>query len=124
MTADEKAALVRQIWRRIPVKVRKRFWRATNYSAFEPSETVIAAIVGDTTLDVVKICNAAMAANAEVTDLHDVAAQLPALVKIKRDLEYRTPHGLPLANITLTREQCIELLTHVVGLRDGMRVVP
>jgi hypothetical protein len=91
--------------------------RETNYGTYDPSETVIAAIVGDATLDVVKICNAAMAANAEVIDLHDVAARLPALVKIKRDLEYRTPHGLPLANITLTREQCIELLTHIENMR-------
>jgi hypothetical protein len=118
MTADEKAALVRQIWRRIPVKVRKQFWRETNYGAYDPSETVIAAIVGDATLDVVKICNAAMAADAEVIDLHDVAARLPALVKIKRDLEYRTPEGgRPLANIVLTREQCIELLTHIENMR-------
>jgi hypothetical protein len=35
-------------------------------------------------------------------------------VKIKRDLEYRTPEGgRPLANIVLTREQCVELLTFI-----------
>ena len=50
--------------------------------------------------------------------LHDVAAGLPALVKIKRDLEYRTPEGgRPLVNIVLTREQCVELLTHVEKMR-------
>ena len=55
-----------------------------------------------------------MAADAEVVDLHDVAAGLPVLVKIKRDLEYRTAEGgRPLANIVLTREQCVELLTFI-----------
>jgi len=44
-------------------------------------------------------------ADAETVDLHDVAARLPALVKIKRDLGYRLPgSGRPLANIALTRK--------------------
>jgi hypothetical protein len=47
---------------------------------------------------------------ADHVDLHEVAARLPALMKIVRDLEYRLPgSGRPLANIALTREQCIEL---------------
>jgi hypothetical protein len=117
VTADEKAALVRRLWRRIPVQVRRRFWRNTNYGAREPSEQLIAAIVGSTTIDTVKICAATMAADAEVIDLHDIAARLPALVKIKRDLEYRTPeNGLPLANIVLTREQAVEIFTHVAAI--------
>jgi hypothetical protein len=111
MTADEKALLVRRLWRRIPVQLRKGFWRQTDYGAREPMEEIVAAIVGATTIDTVKICAAVMEANAEAVDLHDVAARLPALVKIKRDLEYRLPEsGRPLANIVLTREQATELL--------------
>jgi hypothetical protein len=50
--------------------------------------------------------------------LHNVAARLPALEKIRRDLDYRLPEsGKPLANIALTREQCIELLA-LWGERD------
>jgi hypothetical protein len=70
--------------------------------------------VAAATTNTVEACAAVLAANAEVVDLHEVAAGLPALVKIKRDLEYRTPEsGRPLANIVLTREQCVELLMHI-----------
>jgi hypothetical protein len=49
--------------------------------------------------------------DAAIIDLHDVVAQLSAFVKIKRDLDYRLPgNGRPLANIALTRKQCLELL--------------
>jgi hypothetical protein len=48
-------------------------------------------------------------------DLHDAAAQLPALTKIARDLEYRLPCGRPLANIVLTREQAAALLDECTG---------
>jgi hypothetical protein len=42
---------------------------------------------------------------------HDVAAQLPPLEKIVRDLEYRLPgSGKPLANIVLTREQAADVV--------------
>ena len=42
---------------------------------------------------------------------HDVAAQLPPLEKIVRDLEYRLPEsGKPLANIVLTREQAADVV--------------
>jgi hypothetical protein len=59
-------------------------------------------------------------ADAEALDLHDVAARLPALVKIARDLEYRLPgSGRPLANIALTREQCIDLLALCAGKLEG-----
>jgi hypothetical protein len=44
---------------------------------------------------------------------HDVAARLPALEKIMRDLEYRLPgSGKPLGHVVLTREQA-------AALRDG-----
>src|SRR5262249_51556348 len=44
-------------------------------------------------------------ADGENGDIHQVAARLPALVKIKRDLGYRLPgSGRPLANIALTRK--------------------
>jgi hypothetical protein len=50
--------------------------------------------------------------DAATTDLHEVAARLPALVKLRRDLAYRTPapDSRPLKNIALTREQAIEVL--------------
>src|SRR5262249_31084488 len=52
------------------------------------------------------------AVDAAKVDLHDVVAQFPALEKIQHDLDYRLPgSGRPLANIALTREQAIELLT-------------
>jgi hypothetical protein len=48
--------------------------------------------------------------------LHDVAARLPALTKITRDLEYRLPgSGRPLANVVLTREQAAALLDEQCG---------
>jgi hypothetical protein len=44
-------------------------------------------------------------------DPHEVAMPLPALEKIKRDLEYHLPEsGRPLAYVALSREQAIELL--------------
>jgi hypothetical protein len=50
-------------------------------------------------------------AGKEDDDPHDIAARLPALERLKRDLDYRLPEsGRPLANIALTREQCTELL--------------
>jgi hypothetical protein len=49
--------------------------------------------------------------DAATVDLHEVAARLPALTKLRRDLAYRTPEkGRPLKNICLTREQAIEVL--------------
>jgi dCTP deaminase len=52
--------------------------------------------------------------DAAEVDLHDVAAQLSAIEKIVRDLEYRLPgSGKPLANIALTRQQCTDLLAHL-----------
>ena len=52
--------------------------------------------------------------DAAKVDLHDVAAQLSAIEKIVRDLEYRLPgSGKPLANIVLTRQQCSDLLAHL-----------
>src|SRR6516165_2651554 len=111
LDAAEKQKLITKIWRRIPVRVRKRFWRETNYGTGEPSHTLTATIVTEATTEVVKACNAIMAADAEVFDLHEIAATLPVLLKIKRDLEYRTPEGgRPLANIVLSREQGVELL--------------
>ena len=57
---------------------------------------------------------------AEHVDLHEVAARLPALVKIARDLKYRLPgSGKPLANIALTREQCIEVLVAAKRAKAG-----
>jgi hypothetical protein len=54
--------------------------------------------------------------DSDENDLHDVAAQLPALTKIARDLEYRLPEsGRPLANIVLTREQAAALLSECTG---------
>src|SRR5262245_29873573 len=48
---------------------------------------------------------------AEDDDLHDVAARLPAIEKLKRDLDYCLPEsGRPLANIALTREQAAAVL--------------
>ena len=58
--------------------------------------------------------------DAAKVDLHDVAAQLSAIEKVVRDLEYRLPgSGKPLANIALTRQQCIDLLAHVFGDATG-----
>jgi hypothetical protein len=56
--------------------------------------------------------SAAMAdVDAATVDLHDVVARLPALERIRRDLDYRLPgSGRPLANIALTREQAAEVL--------------
>jgi hypothetical protein len=54
--------------------------------------------------------------DTSVIYLDDVVAQLPALTKIKRDLDYRLPgSGRPLANIVLAREQAIELLAFCAG---------
>jgi hypothetical protein len=51
---------------------------------------------------------------AEKEDLHEVAAQLPALTKLKRDLAYRLPgSGRPFATIVLTHEQGAALLVQV-----------
>jgi hypothetical protein len=45
-------------------------------------------------------------------DLDDVAARLPALERLKRDVEYRLPEsGNPLAHVVLTHAQAAELLT-------------
>jgi hypothetical protein len=111
MTSDEKRALIKQLWRMTPVQLRQRLWRETGYGVREPSEELVAAFVAAATTNVVEANAAVMAADAEVVDLHDVAAGMPALVKIKRDLEYRAPeNGRPLANIVLAREQAIELL--------------
>jgi len=56
---------------------------------------------------------------AEREDLHEVAARLPALTKIAGDLEYRLPgSGRPLANIALTRQQCIDLLARLTAKGD------
>jgi hypothetical protein len=115
----EKQKLVTNIWRRVPVPVRKSFWRETSYGAHEPSHGVTATLITEAATEVIKACNGAMTADAEVFDLHEVAAKVPALLKIKRDLEYRTPEGgRPLANIVLSREQCIELLAYVVTLEQ------
>jgi hypothetical protein len=58
---------------------------------------------------------------ADKEDLHEVVARLPAIVKIKRDLEYRLPgSGRPLGNIALTREQCIDLVAYVERLEQAM----
>src|SRR5215472_13662446 len=120
MTNDEKRALIKQFWRMTPVQLRQRLWRETDYGAREPSAELVAAFVAAATTNTVEACAAVMAADAEVVDLHDVAAGLPALMKIKRDLEYRTPEGgRPLANIVLTREQCVELLTHIEAVRSS-----
>jgi hypothetical protein len=111
LDATEKQKLITNIWRRVPVRVRKSFWRGTNYGAHEPSHGLTATLVIEAATEVIKACNGAMAADAEVFDLHEIAAKLPALLKIKRDLEYRTPEGgRPLANIVLSREQGVELL--------------
>ena len=117
LDADEKQKLITTIWRKIPVRVRKQFWRTTGYGVDEPSHTVTATLVTEASTEVIKACNAVMAADAEVFDLHEIAAKLPALMKIKRDLEYRMPEGgRPLANIVLSREQGIELLSYVAAL--------
>jgi hypothetical protein len=117
LDAAEKQKLVTQIWRRVPVWVRKRFWRGTNYGVHEPSHGLTATLVTEASTEVIKACNAVMAADAEVFDPHEIAAKLPALMKIKRDLEYRLPeNGNPLANIVLGREQCVELLTYIAAL--------
>jgi hypothetical protein len=122
LDATEKQKLITQVWRRVPVRVRKSFWRGTNYGANEPSHGLTATLLIEAASEVIKACNAAMAADAEVFDLHEIAAALPALLKIKRDLEYRLPgNGQPLVNIVLSREQCIELLTHVATLETGHR---
>ena len=114
LTNDEKRKLIKQLWRMTPVQLRQRLWRETDYGVREPSAELVATFVAAATANTIEACAAVMAADAEVVDLHDVAAGLPALVKIKRDLEYRTPEGgRPLANIVLTREQCVELLTHI-----------
>jgi hypothetical protein len=114
LTNDEKRKLIKHAWRHTPVQLRQRLWRETGYGAREPSEELVAAFVAAASINTVEACAAVMAADAEVVDLHDVAAGLPALVKIKRDLEYRTPEGgRPLTNIVLTRGQCVELLTHI-----------
>jgi hypothetical protein len=114
MTDDEKRTLIKQLWRMTPVQLRQRLWRKTGYGAREPSAELVAAFVAAATTNTVEACTVVMAANAEVMDLQDVAAGLPAFVKIKRDSEYRTPEsGRPLANIVLTREQCVELLAHI-----------
>jgi hypothetical protein len=48
---------------------------------------------------------------AEKQDVSEIAAELPALTKLARDLAYRLPgSGKPLAHIVLTREQADELL--------------
>jgi hypothetical protein len=118
LTNDEKRKLIKQLWRMTPVQLRQRLWRETDYGVREPSAELVATFVAAATANTIEACAAVMAADAEVVDLHDVAAGLPALVKIKRDLEYRTPEGgRPLVNIVLTREQCVELLTHVEKMR-------
>jgi hypothetical protein len=114
LTNDEKRKLIKHAWRHTPVQLRQRLWRETGYGVREPSEELVAAFVAAASTNTIEACAAVMVADAEVVDLHDVAAGLPALVKIKRDLEYRTPEGgRPLANIVLTREQCVELLTFI-----------
>ena len=114
LTNDEKRKLIKQLWRMTPVQLRQRLWRETDYGVREPSAELVATFVAAATANTIEACAAVMAADAEVVDLHDVAAGLPALVKIERDLEYRTPEGgRPLANIVLTREQCVELLTFI-----------
>ena len=56
--------------------------------------------------------------DASKVDLHDVAARLPPLEKIKRDLDYRLPGSdKPLANIVLTREQAAIVLELLGGRR-------
>jgi len=58
--------------------------------------------------------------DAAKVDLYDVAARLSAIDKIVRDLEYRLPgSGRPLANIVLTRQQCIDLLAHLFDEAAG-----
>jgi hypothetical protein len=122
LDADEKQKLITNIWRRVPVRVRKSFWRSTSYGAQEPSHGVTATLVTEAAAAVIKACNGAMAADAEIFDLHEIAAKLPALLKIKRDLEYRTPEsGRPLASIALSREQCIELLSYIAALEQVPR---
>jgi hypothetical protein len=114
LTSDEKRKLIKHAWRHTPVQLRQRLWRETGYGVREPSEELVAAFVAAASTNVIEACAAVMAADAETLDLHVVAAGLPALVKIKRDLEYRTPEGgRPLANIVLTREQCVELLAFI-----------
>jgi hypothetical protein len=59
--------------------------------------------------------------DAATVDLDDVAARLPALERIRRDLDYRLPEsGRPLAYVVLTREQAAELLA--LCERDGPEV--
>jgi hypothetical protein len=120
MIKEEDRRLIERIWRRVPVKVRRRYWEETDYGKRAPSEPLKAVLIAAATASTVDACAVVMAANAEVkavdaemTDLAEVVARLPALVKIRRDLEYRLPeNGQPLAHITLTREQAIELLSH------------
>jgi hypothetical protein len=126
---EEDKHLIERIWRRVPVKVRRRYWAETDYGKCDPSEQLKAVLVAAALAATTDACAVVMAAdaevrqvNAEVTDLSEVVAKLPALVKIRRDLEYRMPeNGQPLANIVLTRQQAIELLTHCVkqGRADG-----
>jgi hypothetical protein len=86
---------------------------------------VTATLVTEAATEVIKACNAAIAVDAEVFDLHDIVVKLPALLKIKRDLEYRLPgNGNPLANIVLSREQCVELLTYVAALEQAATILP
>jgi hypothetical protein len=116
---DEDRHLIERIWRRVPVRTRRQFWAKTGYGTRDPSEQLKATLVAAALSATTDECTVVMAAdaevramNAEMTDLHELCARLPVLVKIRRDLEYRTPeNGMPLANIVLTREQAIELLT-------------
>jgi flagellar motility protein MotE (MotC chaperone) len=49
-------------------------------------------------------------------DLDDVAARLPALERLQRDLAYRTPEShKPLAYLVLTYAQGVELLALCTG---------
>jgi hypothetical protein len=54
---------------------------------------------------------AAEPADAVDDDPDEIAAKLPALERLRRDVAYRLPtSGKPLGNIVLTRGQAIELL--------------
>jgi hypothetical protein len=111
-------------WFTLPLRLRKRFWRATGYDKGSPSSALEATL--QTAAEHAAMRQGAAeivgAVDSADVDLHEVAALLPALVRLKHDLKYRLPgSGRPLANIVLTREQCIELLDYIADLQEKAR---
>ena len=104
-------------WSKLPIALRRRFWRETDYNTNKPSPELLAEIeawrrehppIDDSKIK--EIEGTAADQHAKRADIDDDAARLPALARLERDIEYRLPNGKPLGHIVLSRDQGIELL--------------